>query len=78
MFKAIIDILAEHHITPAELTRYEYQCVLRAMEQASEQAFDASRAYRKHSTNAGMQVEIKEPITGYVYPRFIDFKLDKL
>jgi 2-phospho-L-lactate guanylyltransferase (CobY/MobA/RfbA family) len=76
MFKTIITILNHHGIiTNDELALAAIQS---AMEDASEQAFNASRAVLADSTKGGTQVEIAKPSDYYIYPRFIDFKLDKL
>ena len=78
MFTSLDKILEDNGITTLDVTAFEYQRIKHAMEIASEQAFNAARAYKRNAVNAGEQIEIAEPEKKHIYKRFIDFKMDKL
>jgi hypothetical protein len=77
MFKTLKELIGTK-FPPNYLSRGDRQYIEAIIIEASEQAFNAGRAYYKWSLDTIIQVEIDKSQPKYIYPRFIDFKLDKL
>jgi len=77
MFKSVKELIGAK-FPPNYLSRGDQQDIESIILEASEQAFNAGRAYRRHTSLSGVNIEIDKPASHYIYPLFVDFKLDKL